>query len=103
MMQVQRYFSVSQLRCCARLYSSQAATKGKSQLAVLRKRTGFPIGKCREALTKHNEDMDAAESWLYSEAQKEGWSKVEKLKDRMAHQGLIGMLLRGNQAVMVEV
>lgn len=98
---MQRYLSCLVFQ--SRLYSSQTSSVGKSQLIILRKRTGFPIIKCREALTKHNENVGAAESWLYSEAQKEGWTKVEKLKDRMTHQGLIGMLLRGNQAAMVEV
>ena len=90
-----------------RLYCSQTAAKSQSSLAILRKKTGFAIGKCREALTKHNENIEAAERWLYAEAQKEGWAKVEKLKDRAAHQGLIGILVERNnnenKAVMVEV
>lgn len=100
-------FSAIFVRASTRFYCTQTAKKAKSPLAILRQKTGLPIGKCREALTKHNEDLEAAESWLYSEAQKEGWAKVEKLKDRTAHQGLIGMLIKRssnqNQAIMLEV
>lgn len=85
-------------RLCRRLSSS-----AKSELAKLRQRTGFPIGKCKDALTRHNNDLEAAEKWLYDQAQKEGWAKVEKLRSRSASQGLIGMLVRGDQAAMVEV
>ena len=79
------------------------SSSAKSELAKLRRKTGFPIGKCKDAITKHSGDLEAAEKWLYEQAQKEGWAKVEKLQDRAASQGLIGLLLRGNQAAMVEV
>ncbi len=82
-----------------RLYSSAA----KSQLAVLRKKTGFPLGKCKEALSSTKDSLEAAEEWLYSQAKTEGWAKVEKLKGRAAKQGLIGLLIRENRAAMVEV
>lgn len=75
----------------------------KSELAKLRQKTGFPIGKCKDALTRHSNDLEAAEKWLYEQAQKEGWAKVEKLQGRAASQGLIGMLVRGDQAAMIEV
>lgn len=84
---------------CFRNFSSAA----KSQLAILRKRTGFPLSKCREALSSNQEDLEAAEKWLHFHAQSEGWSKIEKLRDRATKQGLIGMLIRGNKAAMVEV
>lgn len=82
-----------------RLYGSVA----KSQLAALRKKTGFPLGKCKEALVANTDDLDAAEKWLYSQAQAEGWAKVELLRSRAANQGLIGLLIRGNRGAMVEV
>ena len=85
-------------RLC-RFFSSST----KSGLAKLRRKTGFPIGKCKDALTKHNGDLESAEKWLYEQAQKEGWAKVEKLQGRAASQGLIGLLLRESQAAMVEV
>lgn len=83
----------------SRFYSSLA----KHQLAALRKKTGFPLGKCKEALTANNNDLEIAEKWLDSQAQAEGWAKVEKLRDRTANQGLIGLLIRGNRGAMVEV
>ena len=83
----------------SRFYSSAA----KSQLAILRKTTGFPISKCKQALTENNADLEEAKKWLYSQAQAEGWAKVEKLKDRSANQGLIGLMIRGNMGAMVEV
>ena len=83
----------------SRFYS----TASKSQLAVLRKATGFPISKCKQALSENNQDLEEAKKWLYSQAQAEGWAKVEKLKDRTANQGLIGLMIRGNVGSMVEV
>ena len=79
------------------------SSSAKSELAKLRQRTGFPIGKCKDALNRHSNDLEAAEKWLYEQAQKEGWAKVEKLRSRSASQGLIGMLVRGDQAAMVQV
>lgn len=88
-------------RVLARLYSSAAVAK--SQLGILRRRSGFPIAKCKEALTSHQNDIDAAEKWLQEQAQKEGWAKVAKMEGREAKQGLIGLALGGNKAAMVEV
>lgn len=75
----------------------------KSRLATLRGRTGFPLSKCKEALSANNGDLETAEKWLLSRAQEEGWAKVEKLKDRSAKQGLIGLLISENRGAMVEV
>lgn len=83
----------------SRLYSSVV----KSHLAALRKKTGFPMGKCKEALQENTGDLEAAENWLYAQAQAEGWAKVETLQNRTANQGLIGLLVRGNRGAMVEV
>ncbi len=89
-------------RLLRRLYNSQASS-GKSLLATLRRETGFPIGKCKEALTRHGNDLQAAEKWLYSRAQEEGWAKAQKLQGREARQGLIGVIVGENRAAMVEV
>jgi elongation factor Ts len=61
------------------------------------------LGKCKEALVQNTDDLEAAEKWLYSRAQAEGWAKVEVLRGRAAKQGLIGLLTRGNMGAMVEV
>lgn len=44
-----------------------------------------------------------AENWLHEQAQKEGWSKANKLEGRKAKEGLIGLFIRDKAAVMVEV
>ena len=87
-------------RLLLRCYSAAAA---KSLLGILRRRSGFPIIKCKEALTKHGNDLEAAEEWLLQEAQREGWAKVAKLEGRQVKQGLVGLLLDDNRAAMVEV
>ena len=89
----------NQLKGFARLYKSASA----SPLAILRKKTGFPLKKCREALSENGEKLEIAEKWLYQRAQAEGWSKVESLKGRVANQGLVGLLIKDNKAAMVEV
>lgn len=86
-----------------RQFHGSHASSGKSLLATLRRDTGFPIGKCKEALTRHNNDLKAAEEWLYSRAQEEGWAKAQTLQGRKARQGLIGVLVGENRAAMVEV
>ena len=87
-------------RVLVRFYSTAVA---KSQLATLRRRSGFPIMKCKEALMKHQDDIEAAEKWLQEQAQKEGWAKVAKMAERQAKQGLIGLALGDDRAAMVEV
>ena len=59
--------------------------------------------KCKEALTKFGSDLEAAETWLQEEAQKEGWTKMAKLQERQAKQGHIGLAVADNKAAMVEV
>ncbi len=87
-----------------RQYSSTAASKlSQSPLAILRKSTGYPFSKCKEALSKHNNDVMLAEVYLKEQAQKEGWAKAEKVKGRTANRGLIGVLVKDNKGVMVEV
>lgn len=84
-----------------RFYSS--FTAAKSPLATLRKKTGFPIAKCREALSLHADKLEEAEKWLQERAQKEGWAKVEQLRGRATKQGHIGVLLKQRKAAVVEV
>lgn len=44
-----------------------------------------------------------AENWLHEQAQKEGWTKANKLEGRKAKEGLIGLFIGAKEAVMVEV
>lgn len=89
-----------------RLLSSneQAAIKvDKSLLSKLRKETGFGFAKCMESLQLNNNDYNAAVTWLETEAEKQGWQKATKLQGRAASEGLVGVLVDGNHAAMVEV
>ncbi|XP_066522206.1 elongation factor Ts, mitochondrial [Hoplias malabaricus] len=75
----------------------------KSLLVKLRKATGYTFINCKKALEKFNNDITQAESWLHEQAQKEGWSKASKLEGRRVKEGLVGLLMKENAAVMVEV
>lgn len=44
-----------------------------------------------------------AETWLHEQAQREGWTKANKLEGRKAKEGLIGVFKKDKEAVMVEV
>lgn len=76
-----------------------------SNLARLRKKTGLAFSLCRQALEMHQQDLEAAESWLKAEAAKQGWEKAEKVKDRTASQGLIGVCTRSDNSLsaMIEI
>lgn len=52
---------------------------------------------------KHGNDLLTAEKWLHETAQREGWARAEQLSGRMTRQGLIGAVVQGNHAAMVEV
>lgn len=92
--------SLLQGRSFLRSYTSEV---GKSLLGTLRRRTGFPIIKCKEALVENENDLEAAERWLNEQALKEGWADVARVQHRQAKQGLIGVAVDGNKAAMVEV
>ncbi|GAB0099402.1 Elongation factor Ts, mitochondrial [Sergentomyia squamirostris] len=72
-------------------------------LATLRRKTGYTIANCKKALTLHQNNLVEAEKWLNEQAQTMGWSKAEKLEGRKTQQGLIGVLIRENCGVMLEV
>ena len=59
--------------------------------------------KCKEALTRHNDDLEAAEKWLNEQALSEGWTKAAKVQSREAKQGLVGVAVHGDRAAMIEV
>lgn len=75
----------------------------KSLLAKLRKRTGFSISNCKQALEMHDNDAEKAESWLQAQAQEHGWAKATKLSGRRTAQGLVGIHIEGHSGAMVEV
>ncbi|XP_020502504.2 elongation factor Ts, mitochondrial isoform X1 [Labrus bergylta] len=75
----------------------------KALLMKLRKSTGYTFINCKKALEKFDNDISQAETWLNEQAQKEGWSKANKLEGRKAKEGLIGLFIGDKTAVMVEV
>uniref|UniRef100_A0A8C7X2V8 Elongation factor Ts, mitochondrial n=1 Tax=Oryzias sinensis TaxID=183150 RepID=A0A8C7X2V8_9TELE len=75
----------------------------KALLMKLRKSTGYTFINCKKALEMFDNDPAQAESWLHEQAQKEGWSKANKLEGRKAKEGLIGVFVGDAAAVMVEV
>ena len=89
-------FNITWLRF-ARCYSSVSS----SPLALLRKKTGYQLSKCKEALSLHNSDLSLAEEWLKEQAKKEGWIKADL--PRATTQGVIAAYVDGNAATMLEV
>jgi len=65
----------------------------------LRESTGAGMMDCKAALTETAGDMTAAQDWL----RKKGLSKAAKKAGRVAAEGLIGVLTKGNKGVVVEV
>ena len=65
----------------------------------LREKTGAGMMDCKTALTESNGDMDAAIEWL----RKKGLSKAAKKSDRIAAQGLIGVVSMVKSGAVVEV
>lgn len=65
----------------------------------LRERTGAGMMDCKTALTETAGDMEAAIEWL----RKKGLSKAAKKSDRIAAQGLIGVISNGTSGAVVEV
>ncbi|XP_034389668.1 elongation factor Ts, mitochondrial isoform X2 [Cyclopterus lumpus] len=75
----------------------------KALLIKLRKSTGYTFINCKKALERFDNDVTQAETWLHEQAQKEGWSKASKLEGRKAKEGLVGLFIQEQAAVMVEV
>ena len=65
----------------------------------LRETTGVGMMDCKNALAANDGDMQAAIDWLRAK----GLSKAAKKADRVAAEGLIGVLTEGNKGVVVEV
>ncbi|RWS28146.1 elongation factor Ts-like protein [Leptotrombidium deliense] len=66
-------------------------SRGESNLATLRKKTGFAFMLCKKALEANENDLKRAEQWLKEEAAKQGWERA--LQNRRAAQGLIGVFV----------
>lgn len=78
-------------------------------LAEIRKTIeGVSMMKAKEALIQTNNDFEKALDWVREDEAKAGIKKAEKLKDRQALEGLIGVVVgevgeHGNRGAIVEV
>jgi elongation factor Ts len=65
----------------------------------LREKTGAGMMDCKAALTEVAGDIEAGVDWL----RKKGLSKAAKKSDRIAAEGLIGLIASGTKGTVVEV
>lgn len=65
----------------------------------LRESTGVGMMDCKKALTETDGDMQAAVDWLRTK----GLAKAEKKAGRVAAEGLVGIVVDGQQGAIVEV
>jgi elongation factor Ts len=65
----------------------------------LRDKTGAGMMDCKAALNETQGDIEAAVDWL----RKKGLSKAAKKSDRVAAEGLIGLMASGTKGTVVEV
>jgi len=70
-----------------------------SLVKQLRDKTGAGMMDCKKALTETAGDIDQAIDWL----REKGISKAAKKADRIAAEGLCNVVVKGNQAVMLEL
>lgn len=85
-------------------HSTKATLSGKtSPLFKLRQRTGLAYNLCREALNKHENNVEEAEAWLKAEALTHGLQKATKVSGRSTRQGLIGIAVQPNNKVTTVV
>ena len=75
------------------------ATITAQMVKELRERTDAGMMDCKAALTETNGDMEAAVDLL----RKKGQAKAAKKSGRLAAEGLIGVSVKGNKGVLVEV
>lgn len=65
----------------------------------LRDSTGVGMMDCKKALAETNGDMEAAIDWLRTR----GLAKAAKKADRVAAEGLVGVVTEGTKAAVVEI
>ncbi|CAG8479054.1 8035_t:CDS:2, partial [Paraglomus brasilianum] len=72
-------------------------------LKRLREETQVSITKAKEALQLNDNNYDKALEWLLEDAKRSGATRAEKVKGRIAKEGLIGIALREGGGAIVEV
>ncbi|KAG0220991.1 elongation factor TS-domain-containing protein [Mortierella sp. GBAus27b] len=90
--------------------SSAPAVKPNIKLVAEIRKTieGVSMMKAKEALIQTNNDFEKALEWVREDEAKSGIKKAEKLKDRQALEGLVGVVVgevgqHGNRGAIVEV
>lgn len=82
----------------------QQYSTAKSNLAVLRKNTGYSFSLCKKALETNNNNPSEAEKWLNQQAANLEWSKNKNVSARKTNQGLIGIqVVEGAFAAIFEL
>ena len=71
-----------------------------SPLLRLRQKTGLAYSLCREALNKHNNNIEEAETWLKAQALAHGLQKATKVSGRTAREGLIGLSINKDNSTI---
>ena len=70
-----------------------------SLVKELREKSGAGMMDCKTALTENNGDIELSIDWLRAK----GITKAAKKSDRIASEGLIGNLVAGNKAAIIEL
>ena len=75
------------------------ATISAGLVKELREKTGAGMMDCKNALSETNGNIEQAVDWL----RKKGLAKAAKKSGRVAAEGLVGVAVKGNLGVVVEV
>ena len=75
------------------------ATISAGLVKDLREKTGAGMMDCKNALSETNGDIEQAIDWL----RKKGLAKAAKKSGRVAAEGLVGVAVKDNVGVVVEV
>lgn len=81
--------SIGQLRISPTFVRTSVSSTRQTPLFLLRQRTGLAYNLCREALNKHNDNVDEAETWLKTQALVHGYQKATKVQGRSTKEGLV--------------
>lgn len=89
----------------SRCYSQANLKPDMKLLAHIRKETQASISKAKEALLRTANDPEKALAWLEEDMIKSGAKKIEKLGDREAKEGLIGVFVspQNSNVTMVQL
>ena len=70
-----------------------------SMVKELREKSGAGMMDCKKALTENNGQMEKAIDWL----RKKGLASVSKKSGRVAAEGLVGITIKNNSGIILEI